>query len=315
MKMILICAALLLCGFQELRSAKAVETTSCSSPVSAVVVFKDGKKKEIFRDAVMESLSSSERLSQQPWEVAYSIAVKQQILDTILQKFTDEKACTVTNEQDYKKNLERVKREFLRNYLLQKLASASVTDASVKQEYDKAKKKFEEANKYAYHLSLIIVDSAEKANKVKTLLKNKNDFEQVASEHCSDEDLRKSKGFVEQPVPDGQMRPQMLRVVKSLVDNGYSSEPIQIDSKYIFVKKRLRQQATMPPLDDRMRKEIVRALEGQAFTKILHGLVKDAKIEAFDTQGKPITNFNLEADLSAAMKAASGERPSMAAGA
>lgn len=310
MNMMFICAAVLFCGFCGVQAAPV-----CTSKVSAKITFKDGKKQEISRDSVMEALSSSERLSQQPWEVAYSIAIKQQVLDTILQRFTDEKSGTVANDTEYKKGLERVQREYLRNFLLQKMASDAVTDCAIKDEYNKAKGKFEQNNKFVYHISLIIVDSAEKANKVKTLLKNKNDFEQVASEHCSDEGLRKTKGFVDQPVPDGQMRPQMLKVVKGLVNGGYSSEPIHIDSNYIFVKRRLMEKASMPPLDDRMRKEIVRSLEGQAFTKILHDLVKATKIQAFDTQGKAIDNFNLEADLSAAMKAASGADAKAAAAA
>ena len=304
MKMMVLCATIAFCGF--IHDAQAQK--ACESKVSAVIKFKkDGKKREISRDSVLEALSASERLSQQPWEVAYPIAVKQQILDAILQRFTDEKKCSLDGDKDYKKGLERVQRDFLRTFLLQKMASANVTDKAVQKEYSDLKQKFEKNNQKAYHLSLIVVDSANKANTVKQLLKKGNNFERVAAEHNTEASMRKTEGVMREPIPDGQMPPQMLKVVKGLVDGGVSVEPVQMDSTYIFIKKRRSEKATMRPLDERTRKEITQALEARAFTKILHDLVKQTEIQAFDAQGKAISDFSLEADLSAAVKASNGE--------
>jgi len=278
----------------------------CADKPAATVKFKD-KTVSVSRDSVMKVLAGSTKLSNQPWEVAYTIALKQQVLDAVLKNYTDKNACTVQNDPKYKEELANVINEFLRNYLLQKAASAAVTDEAIKTEYNRAKAKFEKENKYVYHLSLIVVDTLEKANAVKAKLAAKNSFEAVAAEFNIEEPLRKSRGFFEQPIPDGQMRPAMLKVVQSLVDEGVRSTPIQFDSNYVFIKRRQRDKAIMPPLDAKMRKEMTKAVEGQAFARNLQKLVGEATITAYDTQGTVMSDFSLKADLEAAMRAAKGE--------
>lgn len=298
-----------LLGFISLALMAKAPADACTPQEKKSAIIKyEGEEVVVTYDSVMEVLMSSKRLSSQPWEIGYSIALEQRCLDAILGIAAKKRKSAIVNDEKFKKMRERMMKELERTFLMQMLVNKKVTDAAVKKEYNDLKNSFEKNNKYVYHLSLIIVDSLETANTVGQKIKQGNDFESLAEQYSIEEELRKKKGLVETPIPDGQMVEGMRTVAESLVDGGVSSSFIRSGKHFVFIKKRRRDPAVMPPLD-KIRDEVVSSLESKILPEVIESLIGSAKVDAFDARGEPL-KINLSEDLKAAM---SGKMPTSAA--
>ncbi|MCY4414061.1 MAG: hypothetical protein OXC30_03625 [Alphaproteobacteria bacterium] len=270
-----------------------------AAKISATVEY-NGKRIDVPYDRVIETLMGSEKLSGQPFEVGYAIALEQLCLDIIIREAVRPELSTLQATSKFKESLRKMEEDLTRSHFLQGRVSAKATDDAVGEEYNSLKASFEKNNKYVYHLSLIVVDSLEKAGKVRSLLKSGNDFENLARMHCLEKDLREKAGRVDTPIPDGQMVDGMRTMVESLVDGGHSSDFVQSGPHYVFVKRRLREKAVMPPLT-KIRKEVVSALESRVLPQVLLDIVGPAKIKGFDPTGKDLP-INLKSDLNKAIQ-------------
>ena len=183
------------------------------------------------------------------------------------------------NESEaFVKEINEITRSILAKHFLNELFdNIHATDEEIKEYYEENKNLFK--SKYIFKAKHILIESEEKANKLKELCEKGEEFEELAKEHsmCPSKEVGGDLGEFTQ----GQM---VLEFENACIDAevGKVTEPVKTQFGYHLIKLESKtdpEQLDLESVKDEIEKSIIKAKEQVAYVKKMDVLMKDSKIE------------------------------------
>jgi peptidyl-prolyl cis-trans isomerase C len=266
-------AGLMLVGTAPARA----DDKAADDPVVATV---NGTK--ILRSQVVEEIQQMDpRAAQMPIEMIFPQALDYTVSRTLLKQAADK--AKLDNDPDVVKRLAAAKESVMMSVYLDHAVRAKVNDAAVKAAYeDFLKANPPEPEIKARH---ILVDSEDKAKDIIKQLNDGADFADLANKESKDGN-GKTGGDLGWFTKD-KMVPEFADAAFKIEPGSYSTEPVKSQFGWHVIKvedKRM----TAPPTLDEKRDELEQQLSQKAVQEVLADLRSDAKIEKFDSNGKPV---------------------------
>jgi len=239
-------------------------------PVAATVNGKDIKVSD-----VMAEMKGLELGKDAPQEQIFNLVRNRKVdLEVIIQ--AAQKA-GLKDDPEVKKALEKFLERLLVQYLVAQEMKKTVTDAAVQEEYKKL------SPQKQVKLSHILLKDESTAKAVIKALKSGTDFATLAKSKSIDKETGKKGGELGVSL-ESKLPPPFDAAVKDLTPGNYTQTPVKtpMGSHVILLVSR-----TDAPFED-VAPVAREKLEKEAITKLIETLKKDAKIELFDQEGKPV---------------------------
>lgn len=184
----------------------------------------------------------------------------------------------IDESEAFVKEINEIKRSILAKHFLNELFdNIHATDEEIKEYYEENKSLFK--SKYIFKAKHILIESEEKANKLKELCEKGEEFEELAKEHsmCPSKEVGGDLGEFTQ----GQM---VLEFENACIDAevGKVTEPVKTQFGYHLIKLESKtdpEQLDLESVKDEIEKSIIKAKEQVAYVKKMDALMKDSKIE------------------------------------
>ncbi len=264
--------------------ATAVLLSTAVMPVAAfaaddtVVAVVNGDK--IYKKDVMAALKTLRVPDAQQSKVfpdVLSQIINEKLIDETVVK------AKIQDTEEYKKQLELVKSQLVKQIYVEKFLKEKVTDAKIKAEYDKFKA--QNAGKEEVHARHILVPTEAEAKQVIKDLDGGAKFEDLAKKRSSGPTAQNGGDigfFVKE-----EMVPEFANAAFALKPGTYSKEPVKTQFGYHVIKVEEKRKRKVPDL-----KEVEGPIRNKLGQEALQSLVADlrskAQIEEFDIDGKPV---------------------------
>ena len=185
----------------------------------------------------------------------------------------------ITESPEYKKQLKIAQEDVARKIYLEKQVKAVVTDAKIKEAYNKYKAEFK--SKKEVKARHILVSSESLAKEIITKLNKGEEFDALAKKHSKDKSI--DLGYFTQEM----MVPEFGKTVFGMKKGQISKKPIKTQFGYhVAIVDDVRDSK---PLEFKvLRPQLEGMLTQQEVAKIFQNLVKKAKIEKYSLDGKVI---------------------------
>jgi peptidyl-prolyl cis-trans isomerase C len=183
---------------------------------------------------------------------------------------------------DVKQKLAALRRQLLVQTLLAEREADLLTDANVKKEYENIVR--ETAGKEEIRARHILVKTQEEAEKWLEEIKGGADFAKIAKEHSLDKGSTVKGGDLGY-FNDKQMVPEFSAAAFNL-DKDELSEPVETSFGWHIIEVTDRRPLPIPTLAE-ARPDIEKKLAAESSEQYVKQLLKDAKIEYYDAEGKP----------------------------
>lgn len=194
-------------------------------------------------------------------------------VDTLLVEKAAKEA-GVVNTKEYKEKIELMKDQMLQQVYLDSQVKIYVTEAKIKEEYNKFKK--EMSSKKEYKASHILVEDEKTAKEIKAKLNKGVKFADLAKEFSKDEGS-KTKGGSLGYFGKGQLVPEFESAVMGL-KKGQVSAPVKSQFGYHIILLEDVRNVKVPDLKT-IRSQIEGKLRREAFEKVLTDLEKKNKVK------------------------------------
>lgn len=174
------------------------------------------------------------------------------------------------------------------SYILTQV-KAKVTDAAVQAKCDEIIKTFKAEKEV--HLFHILVDAEDTAKAVIKALKGGTDFKKLAETKSKDTTGKQGGdlGYFRQ----GDLPKELAEAAFALQPGSYSQTPIKTDFGWHVLKVSDLRDAK-PPKCEEIKNEIKGMLTQEAIVSLLEDLRKNAKVDLFDKDGKPMPGKKTE---------------------
>lgn len=240
---------------------------------------------EITRGDVMREMASlPPQLQQIPVEQIYPQLLERMIDSKLL--LTEAQKMKITDSPDYKDRLKHAEDRIQTDLVLREKVKPLVTDAKVKTAYDAviAKQKPEEEVKASH----ILLKTEDEAKAVIDQLNKGGDFAKIAAEKSTDKGSAAQGGELGY-FTQATMVPAFAKAAFSMKPGEVSKTPVKTDFGYHVIKVEDKRKA-QPVALEKVRPQIEAQLGDQAANEYVDGLRKDAKIEKFGLDGKPMAD-------------------------
>ena len=209
------------------------------------------------------------------------------VVDEIInEKLIDEAstAAKIDQSDDYKKKLDALKGQLVKQLYVEKILKDKVSDSAVKAEY----KKFKEENegKQEVHARHLLVKTEEEAKQAIKDLDAGEKFDAVAKSRSSDEGSAANGGdlgwFAEE-----DMLPEFSKAAFSLKPGSWSKQAVKTKFGWHVIKveaKRFREVPEMAKVEQAIRQKLTQ----DAVKDLILKLRAKAEIKMFDMNGKPL---------------------------
>lgn len=192
------------------------------------------------------------------------------------------KELKVDQGDEFKAELEKIRREMMSHFALQKaLDEIKISDEEIKKYYDEHKAEFVVPE--SIRASHILVASEDKAKEiVKEIKDGKITFEAAAVEYssCPSKEASGDLGFFGK----GQMVPEFENAAFALKKDGDMSDPVQSQFGWHIIRLTERKDSTQKPLDE-VKEQIQQIIAGERQRKVyedkLAELKKTYKVQTF----------------------------------
>lgn len=269
---------------EDTKKAEAVPDVNTDGmnvePGNPIVAKVDGK--DITRTDVYRFIQTMpDNIQQMPAVTVYPIAMEQVINTRLVQTEADKSKIEETPE--FKFEMDIAKQQIARNLFLQKQVDSKITDAMVKKEYDDFIKKLPSVEeRRARH---ILLDSEDKAKAVIEKLNKGGKFEELANELSVGPTA--TKGGDLGYFTKAEMVPEFANAAFSMKKDEIIQAPVKSQFGWHVIQVTDVRQRTKPTME-----QMVPALRADISRKVLDDLIKDlrkdAKVEQFDINGKPL---------------------------
>ena len=249
-------------------------------PGNPVVARVDGK--DITRVDVYRFIQTMpQNLQQLPATTVYPMAMDQVINTRLVQNKAND--ADVENSDDFKRELEIAKQQIVRNLYLQEQVNNKITDKMVKNAYNDYIKKIPDVEeRRARH---ILVETEEKANAVIKKLDTGEGFEDLAKSLSIGPTA--TKGGDLGYFAKNEMVPEFAEAAFSMKKGSVSEKPVKTQFGWHVIKVIDKRERPKPSLEQ-MTPVLQAELRRTALEDLLKGWRKNAKIEQFDINGKPL---------------------------
>lgn len=262
-------------GFASLSSVPALAAEP--DPVVAVV---NGEK---IKRSDLEAMKA--RVGQQIPQLA--IMPLEAVFEGLLDRAIDQKLLTSAGKKaGLEKDpaviaqLEQIRQELIQRAYLQKAVEKTLTDAKLKEAYDRMVKDAPVEDEIK--ASHILVDSEDAAKAIITDLKKGGDFAAIAKEKSSDPGA--ANGGDLGWFTKGTMVPEFAEAAYALKPGAITEAPVKTQFGWHIIKVEDRRKAE-PPTFDEAKEDLRAQMAEEAVTEVLAGLRKDAKVETFALDG------------------------------
>ncbi|MBE1236084.1 peptidylprolyl isomerase [Phaeovibrio sulfidiphilus] len=240
----------------------------------------------------------------QPQMAALPLSV---VYEQILEGVVDAKLLTeagrkagLDKDPEVQKDLATLLDQLVGNAWVAKVLHDRITDQDIQKRYDELKASFKpEKEVHARH---ILVDTEEAAKKLIERLKKGEDFAKLANENTQDPGGRQNGGDLGFFSAE-RMVPEFSQAAFAMKKGEVSPKPVKSSFGWHVIKVEEFRDSQFPPLDA-VREQIRAMLAQQVIDQELTRLKKEAKVEMFDMDGKP-----LKADEDAAAAPAPAAAP------
>lgn len=181
------------------------------------------------------------------------------------------------NSKEFKEKIDNMKNQILQQMFLDGKIKTHVTEAKIKDEYNKFKK--ENSSKKEYKAKHILVEDEKVANEIKSKLDKGAKFEDLAKEYSKDEGSKVNGGDLGY-FTKGQLVPEFEAVAFSL-KKGEVSKPVKSQFGFHIIRLEDKRNVKIPSLDD-IRSQIEGKLSREAFEKIIAELEKKHNVKFLD---------------------------------
>lgn len=240
-------------------------------PAAAIV-----NGKEIKVSDIMAEMKGLEIGKDMPQEQLYKFVLDRSV-DLILIEMAAEKA-GVMGRPEVQKALKNFSSRLSIQYFISQEMKKAVTDAAVQEDYKKLPPQKE------VKLSHIMVKDEKTAIAViKALDAGTQDFATLAKTKSIDEVTGKKGGELGSSL-ESQLPPPFAEAVKELKPGGYTAKPVKTPMGYLVIKLDSRTDAPFESVAPMIREK----LEKETLSKLIETLKKEAKVQLFDQEGKPL---------------------------
>lgn len=191
----------------------------------------------------------------------------------------------VNEDAEYKRQLAYYETRLLQQVWLVKQIEAKVTEASLKSAYDARVKS--EASAEEVKASHILLRSEAEAKEVIAALAKGQSFAKLAAERSTDPSAKANAGDLGWFSQD--------KMVKAFADAAFamkkgetSAQPVQSEFGYHVIRVEDRRKAAAPSYDE-LEPELRDEQAAEVIRALMADLRKDAKVETFTPDGKPVT--------------------------
>lgn len=208
---------------------------------------------------------------------------KEQFLDELIKRellYQEAERLGLGKDKEFLEKVEEFKRMTLLSTLLKKEVEdkAVVSDAEIKEYYDKNPQEFKTDQVRASH---ILVEKEDEAKGIIERLKKGEDFSKLA-ESLSKDPGSASKGGDLGFFGRGRMIPEFEEVAFSLKPGEISQQPLKTRFGYHIIKVTERKEGSLLPLEnvkDKINGKLVSEKQRRLFESLIEKLTKEAKIE------------------------------------
>lgn len=215
---------------------------------------------------------------------------KKEVFPLVVDQIINEKllddaatAAKITESADYKKRLEILKAQMIKQMYFERLLSSKVTQDQVKAAYNKFEK--ENKGKVEAHARHILVPSEEEAVQAIKDLDAGQKFEDIAKKRSSGPNAQVG-GDLGWFLKD-EMIPPISDVVFKMKPGTYTKTPVKTDLGWHVIKVEERRERQVPKFEQ-VEGEIRNMLSQQALKALVVDLRSKADVQLFDEEGKPL---------------------------
>ena len=247
------------------------------NPIVAKVDGKDITRVDVYR--FIQTMPAN--VQQMPAIEVYPVAMEQVINTRIVQTQADK--ASITESDEFKRELEMAKQQIARNLYLQKEVDAKITDKMIKKAYDDYAKNIPDVEeRRARH---ILVETEDKAKAVVDKLKKGGKFEELASELSIGPTA--SKGGDLGYFTKTEMVPEFANAAFGMDKGAVLDTPVKTQFGWHVIQLvdvRQRPKPSLEQMTPALRAELTRTTLDDLLVKWR----KNAKVEQFDINGKPL---------------------------
>lgn len=237
---------------------------------------------ELKRSDVVRTLQGlPPQVQQMQIEMIYPLLLDRMVDSKLIAKAA--RAAKVNEDADVKKKVADFEEQTIQQAYLEKQIASRISDDELKkkyQEYVKDNPPQEEVR--ARHI--LVADEKTAQAVIADLAKGK-DFAALAKEKSTDGTAKEGGdlGFF----TEGDMVPEFSKAAFALKQGEYTKTPVKTQFGFHVIKLEERRKSAPPAFDD-MKEQLTSDMSQEMIGKVIEGLRKDAKVERFDLQGKPL---------------------------
>ncbi len=234
---------------------------------------------EIKKSDVMRELASlPPQLQQIPVDQIYPKLLERMVDSRLL--LAEAKKQKLDQSDDFKQREARSDERILTDMVLRAKVKSMITDDKVKAKYDSIdKSKIEEEVKAAH----ILVKTEAEAKDIIAQLAKGGDFAKLAAEKSADKGSAAQGGELGY-FTKSKMVPEFAKAAFAMKVGETSKTPVKTDFGYHVIKVEDRRKITM----EELKPAIENMMADEMANQYIEGLRKDAKIETFGLDGKPL---------------------------
>lgn len=237
----------------------------------------------IKRSEVLEFIGSlPEQVRQMPLESLFPLAVDQ----VVNNKLIGEKAnkAELASDPEVVKLMNQAKGQIVRSVYVERQVEQAMTQKKLVEAYDKLLDTMKDVEEvHAHH---ILFDSEEKARDAIARLGKGEDFEKMAKELSKDPSAKQNSGDLGF-FAKNEMVPEFATAAFAMKKGEYSKDPVKTQFGWHVIKIDDKRKRPEPKFED-VKPQLENQLRQQTLMDLLEKWQKEAKIQKFDINGKPV---------------------------
>jgi peptidyl-prolyl cis-trans isomerase C len=253
---------------------------------------------QITKKEVLEAIKTLPVQGDLNLETMFPIITDQMINEKLVSRAADR--ANLAQDPDVVKQMEEARTQIIRAIFLQRQVEQKVTDADVQKFYDDLKQK--NAGKQETKAHHVLVKTEAEAQDVIKALEAGAKIEDLAAEKSIDPSAKSNKGDLGYFQEDA-MVPEFSKAAFALAPGEFTKTPVQTQFGFHVIKVDDRRTVQIPELET-VRDQIRSKLAQDALSALVLELRKEAKIEKFDMEGKPVPDTLTESGQPDPTKAA-----------
>lgn len=251
-----------------------------------VAEMKDGTK--ITLQEVRDSAPDlPENLKNAPFHEQFTPALLKLADMKILDKIAKERK--IIDSTEFKEKYEKAKKTVLSKLYMDKKLENRITQKMIKETYDSISDLFSK-DEMAICLRHVMVKSKDKAQELlNKILKGGGvkKFEEYIASESIDEQSKKNNGKIG-CIPQKDLKPEIADILFKKPQGTFVEEPIQMAEEGYSIVRVEEKKKIQPPTIEQLKPQLFKLAAKKESEKILRQVVKESKVELFDTKGNKI---------------------------